>query len=113
MKAEISDRITIPSWQELQAGLSENQETIKNPYIDIAGIEIISLGGLIASGGGFAFSETVAVILAGTATTGSIIAGTIATGGCLILGGAIILIGVDLLTGDGLDKTKEVINTIF
>jgi len=82
-------------------------------YDVYAGAEIIALGAAIAGGAAGAAIETVAAVAAGTATAGGIAAGAIATGGCLVVGVGILLIGVDLISGDGLDQTEAFIDHVM
>ena len=82
-------------------------------YDFIAGAELVGLGATLATAGGVAGTETIAAVGAGTATAGIISAGVITTAGFVVLGGCMVLIGIDLMNGNGLDKTEAVMNKIL
>ena len=64
----------------------------------------------MATAGGIAGSETIAAIGAGTISAGAAVTGAATTGFFVFLGGAIIFMGIDLMSGDGLDRTENLIN---
>jgi len=79
-------------------------------YDIVAGAELIGLGASLATAGGIAGSETIAAIGAGTISAGAAVTGAATTGFFVFLGGAIIFMGIDLMSGDGLDRTENLIN---
>ena len=88
---------------ELQTQGQNITSDATNFYSAMAGAEMIGLGSLYMTAGGLAITSTVAV--------GSGLAAGIAAGGwAVVVGAGIIIIGIDLITGNGLDKTKEFLN---
>ena len=69
-------------------------------YDIVAGAELIGLGASLATAGGIAGSETIAAIGAGTISAGAAVTGAATTGFFVFLGGAIIFMGIDLMSGD-------------
>lgn len=75
-----------------------------------AGVELIGVGATIAGAGGIALTGAGTT---GIAATGLTAAGVIGGGGTIALGIGIIAIGIDLIEGQGLDKTTEFINWLI
>ena len=76
-------------------------------------MELIGLGSSLAIGGGYALTGAAIPGIAGTASlaaTGVTIGGVIGGAGFIVVGLGIVGVGIDLIEGDGLDKTIEIIN---
>jgi hypothetical protein len=58
----------------------------------LAGVETVGLGGILVYAGGTA--------------------GVVSGGIFIVVGAAIIFVGIDLLEGDGLDMTTDIINSL-
>jgi hypothetical protein len=68
--------------------------------VPLAGASAIGLGALMCQGGGQAIATGHPAAIAG--------------GSVFVVAGSIsIIVGVDLMEGNGIDKTLEVINSIF
>ena len=71
----------------------------------MAGIEMIGTGTLLMLGGGIAFQSSIGLGV----TLGGMIAGITAGTWTAAIGIAVILMGIDLITGNGLDMTQDFI----
>jgi len=85
-------------------------ENMVNAYTLMAGTEMVGSGLIVSSGGGIAIMSA----LTGISTYGIFGAISITVGGgALLVGGVIvILIGIDILEGNGTDKTDYFINKL-
>ena len=80
------------------------------PYERVAGAEMVGLGSMITGAGGVALTGSGST---GVAATGLTAGGVIGGGGAIILGAGIIAIGIDLIEGQGLDKTMNTLNWLI
>lgn len=69
-----------------------------------AGVDLIGLGTILANAGRIAATGAAT---SGIATTGVTAVGVVSGGGMIALGVGIVAIGIDLIEGQGLDKTME------
>lgn len=103
---------SVPVQQTPQIAPSGNLQNTWSTYSTalevMAGYETVSLGGLLATGGGYAIISGI-----GVGTVGSSVVGIIAGGGFVAVGIGIIGLGIDMLEGNGIDHTMEFINQLM
>jgi hypothetical protein len=86
-------------------GMSPSNTSLWEKY---AGIELLGIGLNISGAGTIALTGSGST---GIAATGVTLSGVVAGGGAIILGGS--MIAIDLLEGEGLDKTDKVIDWLL
>jgi uncharacterized protein RhaS with RHS repeats len=96
----------------LSASDKSSMEKTWNSYADaltvVAGAEILGLGGILTTGGVVAITSGLASGAVGVAATG-VISGF----GFVVIGAGIIGMGIDMLEGNGLDHTMDLIDSIL
>jgi hypothetical protein len=99
-----SEAISLPS----PTSTPTPNNSLQEAQSKLAGAEMLGVGVIYATAGGYAVTSTIAA--AGTAEVITTAVGVAGGGGLLIVGLAVIWLGVDMLEGNGLDRTNNFIN---